>query len=105
MLALDLNLGVLWDMDGVIVDSGEAHYISWQKSLSRFGIFFNRRLFDELLKIFWIIERLFNPRPFPGGYFTMARGYASGSVHRIDFLNSYAKSRQFAVGMTADTAS
>ena len=55
MLALDLNLGVLWDMDGVIVDSGETHYISWQKSLSRFGTFFNRRLFDELLKIFWII--------------------------------------------------
>jgi beta-phosphoglucomutase len=47
MLALDLNIGVLWDMDGVIVDSGEAHYISWQKSLSRFGISFNRRLFDE----------------------------------------------------------
>ena len=32
MLALDLNIGVLWDMDGVIVDSGEAHYISWQNS-------------------------------------------------------------------------
>ncbi|MFC1831183.1 HAD hydrolase-like protein [Thermodesulfobacteriota bacterium] len=47
MLVLDLNIGILWDMDGVIVDSGEAHYISWQKSLSRFGISFNRRLFDE----------------------------------------------------------
>ncbi len=47
MLALNLNLGVLWDMDGVIVDSGEAHYISWEKSLSRFGISFTRRFFNE----------------------------------------------------------
>lgn len=47
MLALNKNLGVLWDMDGVIVDSGDAHYISWQKSLTRYGISFNRKLFDE----------------------------------------------------------
>ena len=105
MLALDLNLGVLWDMDGVIVDSSEAHYISWQKSLSRFGISFNRRLFDELLKIFWIIERLLNPRPFPGGYFNMARGYVYEFVHRIDFLNSYARLREFAPGLSCQRLS
>jgi beta-phosphoglucomutase len=31
----------------VIVDSGNAHFISWQKSLASFGLSLNRRLFDE----------------------------------------------------------
>lgn len=47
MLALNKNIGVLWDMDGVIVDTGEAHFSSWQKSLAGFGLSLNRRLFDE----------------------------------------------------------
>lgn len=41
------RIGVLWDMDGVIVDSGEAHYVSWQASLKRYGLPCTREFFDE----------------------------------------------------------
>lgn len=47
MLKLDRPIGVLWDMDGVITDSGEAHYISWKKALDRHGISFSREFFHK----------------------------------------------------------
>ena len=31
-------LGVLWDMDGVLVDTGEFHYQSWTETLAEYGI-------------------------------------------------------------------
>ena len=37
--------GVLWDMDGVLVDSGEAHYQAWAEVLSAKGIAFSREFF------------------------------------------------------------
>ena len=36
---------VLWDMDGVIVDTGEFHYRSWQDTLSRQGMEYSRETF------------------------------------------------------------
>ncbi len=47
MLNIDQRIGVLWDMDGVITDSGEAHYISWQKALDRHGIALSREFFHQ----------------------------------------------------------
>jgi beta-phosphoglucomutase family hydrolase len=47
MLKIDRSIGVLWDMDGVITDSGEAHYISWKKSLDQHGIAFSREFFHK----------------------------------------------------------
>ncbi len=41
------RIGVLWDMDGVIVDSGDAHYLSWQKSLKEHGLPCTREFFDQ----------------------------------------------------------
>ena len=38
--------GVLWDMDGVLVDTGECHFWSWSKVLHRYGIPYDRRLFQ-----------------------------------------------------------
>lgn len=38
--------GVLWDMDGVLVDTGEFHFQSWQAALSEFGIPFSREFFQ-----------------------------------------------------------
>lgn len=32
------GLGVIFDMDGVLVDSYEAHYESWKKSAARYGL-------------------------------------------------------------------
>jgi beta-phosphoglucomutase family hydrolase len=39
--------GVLWDMDGVLVDTGEFHYQSWAAILSDYGIEFSRGFFRE----------------------------------------------------------
>lgn len=38
---------VLWDMDGVLVDTGEFHYQSWAQVLPAYGVSFNRELFRE----------------------------------------------------------
>jgi HAD superfamily hydrolase (TIGR01509 family) len=37
--------GIIWDMDGVLVDTGEEHYISWAEALATTGIPFSRELF------------------------------------------------------------
>jgi HAD superfamily hydrolase (TIGR01509 family) len=37
--------GVLWDMDGVLVDSGEFHYVAWAETLAREGRPFTREQF------------------------------------------------------------
>jgi beta-phosphoglucomutase len=39
--------GVLWDLDGVLVDTGEFHYISWKDTLPAYGIPFSRDLFRK----------------------------------------------------------
>lgn len=36
---------VLWDMDGVIVDTYEGHYVSWKQSLEEVGQSFDEELF------------------------------------------------------------
>jgi beta-phosphoglucomutase len=42
-----ITLGVLWDLDGVLVDTGEFHYISWRDTLPAYGIPFSRDLFRK----------------------------------------------------------
>jgi beta-phosphoglucomutase family hydrolase len=37
--------GVIWDMDGVLVDTGEFHFQAWSQALPEFGIPFTRELF------------------------------------------------------------
>jgi HAD superfamily hydrolase (TIGR01509 family) len=39
--------GVLWDLDGVLVDTGEYHFRSWAKVLSEYGIDFSRSFFRD----------------------------------------------------------
>ena len=40
-----LNDGVLWDMDGVLVDTGELHLQSWAETLKEYGFEFDRKFF------------------------------------------------------------
>lgn len=40
------NRGALWDMDGVLVDTGEFHYRSWSQILPQYGIPFDRDRFQ-----------------------------------------------------------
>lgn len=47
MLGNQWPKGVLWDMDGVIVDSGEAHYVSWAQALERRGLSCSKAFFAE----------------------------------------------------------
>jgi beta-phosphoglucomutase-like phosphatase (HAD superfamily) len=39
--------GVIWDMDGVLVDSGDYHYLSWVEALSEVGMSMDEQLFQE----------------------------------------------------------
>jgi beta-phosphoglucomutase family hydrolase len=40
-------IAVLWDMDGVLIDSAELHYQTWKQTLAGYGIPFSRQLFNE----------------------------------------------------------
>lgn len=44
---MDNKRAVLWDMDGVLVDSGEQHYQSWLQTLSELSIPFDREKFRQ----------------------------------------------------------
>jgi beta-phosphoglucomutase-like phosphatase (HAD superfamily) len=37
--------GVLWDLDGVLVDTGEFHFQAWSGLLPEYGVPFTRELF------------------------------------------------------------
>jgi beta-phosphoglucomutase len=39
--------GALWDMDGVLVDTAELHYLSWLQALNEAGLDFGRAEFDR----------------------------------------------------------
>jgi tRNA threonylcarbamoyl adenosine modification protein YeaZ len=39
--------GVIWDVDGVIIDSAELHFRSWREALSKRGIDMSREQFEE----------------------------------------------------------
>ena len=39
--------GILWDMDGVLVDTGEAHFASWQQVMAELGAPFSRADFER----------------------------------------------------------
>jgi len=41
--------GILWDLDGVLVDTGQFHYQSWMDTMPRYGIPFD---WDTFLKTF-----------------------------------------------------
>lgn len=48
MTSLELaGTGVLWDMDGVLVDTGEFHFLAWQAVLAQEGLAFDRDRFRQ----------------------------------------------------------
>ena len=42
----EIEYGVLWDMDGVLIDTGEFHFQAWSQILSERAIPFSRELFQ-----------------------------------------------------------
>jgi beta-phosphoglucomutase len=59
--------GVLWDMDGVLVDTGELHFKAWAQALSEFGIHFSRQLFETTFGVnnFNTLALLLGEKPSP----------------------------------------
>jgi beta-phosphoglucomutase family hydrolase len=43
--AMTTTGGVLWDLDGVLVDTGDFHFQAWSQTLLEYGIPFTRELF------------------------------------------------------------
>lgn len=41
--------GILWDLDGVLVDTGEFHFQSWKEVLTDYGVPFDREVFQKTL--------------------------------------------------------
>ena len=41
----NINLAVLWDMDGTILDTLELHYLTWKEAFSDRPTLFSRQLF------------------------------------------------------------
>jgi beta-phosphoglucomutase len=41
-------LAVLWDLDGVLIDTIDAHFFSWENTLQKYGILFTRDQFKEV---------------------------------------------------------
>lgn len=39
------QFAILWDMDGVLVDTGEAHFLTWEQALGEIGITYTREDF------------------------------------------------------------
>src|SRR5262245_11048994 len=48
MTIIPFPLGVLWDMDGVLVDSGDFHYRAWAAALAREGLPLSRPQFNTM---------------------------------------------------------
>jgi len=42
-----LRIGILWDFDGVIADTGELHYKTWARVMAEAGVPFDRGLFHR----------------------------------------------------------
>lgn len=54
MLKLDINpkaKGLIFDLDGTIIDSMPIHFIAWRNAAARYGIDFTAELFDQLAGI------------------------------------------------------
>lgn len=45
MKRINLPLAILWDMDGVLVDTGQAHFAAWRETLAQHGKLFNHEDF------------------------------------------------------------
>ncbi|NJK78925.1 MAG: HAD-IA family hydrolase [Chloroflexaceae bacterium] len=43
----DLLRGVLWDLDGTLIDSGELHWVTWRDALANEGFELSREAFNE----------------------------------------------------------
>ena len=84
--------GVLWDMDGVLVDTGEMHFQAWMQAFTEFGIPFSKELFLDTFGMnnFSILSSMLGHPPEPD-YFdkvcdrkeSLFRQVIRGQVHLL----------------------
>ncbi|NMB60825.1 MAG: HAD family phosphatase [Chloroflexi bacterium] len=43
--------GIIWDMDGVLIDTADAHFHAWQQALFPYQVDFTRQYFDDTFGI------------------------------------------------------
>ncbi len=62
-----MQLGILWDMDGVLADSGAFHFQSWLETLSRYGVHFTETEFRATFGMnnTGILKLFIHPEPSP----------------------------------------
>jgi beta-phosphoglucomutase-like phosphatase (HAD superfamily) len=60
-----LQIGILWDMDGVLIDSAEAHFAAWTRVLADYHIPYSREFFDATFGM--NNEGILNRLPLPPG--------------------------------------
>jgi beta-phosphoglucomutase len=46
-MSTDLPRAVLWDLDGVLIDTFELHFLTWREALSQEGVAFTRATLDR----------------------------------------------------------
>jgi len=61
------NYAILWDMDGVLVDTGNFHYQSWKETFEEFDILFDKEDFRKTFGMnnAGILEWVFGEKPQP----------------------------------------
>ena len=59
------QFAALWDMDGVLVDTGEPHYITWRDTLDEIGVPYSREDFEATFGMnnFGVLEFVFGEKP------------------------------------------
>jgi beta-phosphoglucomutase len=62
------RLGVLWDMDGVLIDTGEFHFQAWSQILPDYGFSISREFFRSTFGMnnAGLLSVLFGEPPAPG---------------------------------------
>jgi len=65
---MSAELGVLWDMDGVLADTGEFHYQAWSQVLAAYDLLMTRELFQATFGMnnAGVIAALLGRTPEPG---------------------------------------
>lgn len=65
MTELHKDFAVLWDMDGVLVDSGDFHYVAWQETFDELQVPFDREAFRKTFGMnnAGILEQIMGRKP------------------------------------------
>lgn len=91
------EIGLIFDMDGVLIENHEYHYKAWQKTASKYGTDFDEAFYREhmngrtLAKLMDVV--------FPGNNFTKEQSNAIGQEKEAVYRELYGSYRKPASGL------